>query len=101
MRKILLITRLIAEAIFGLICMAALLLFPAISRGPFPNNLIIAMLIPLGMPRRYHPGSAGFQPDPISVGGLLALAIVFLIGSVCLIDVYKKTRKLRTSHHES
>jgi uncharacterized membrane protein YjjP (DUF1212 family) len=76
---------------FGLICMAALLLLPGIWRGTFPQQFIIGFL---GMPHRYH-ASAGFQRvNVITFGSLLAVTIVLLIGTLCLKDVFKKSQKL-------
>jgi hypothetical protein len=100
-KKVLLIIRLLVEAMFGLICMASLLLLPGIWRGTFPQQFIIAIISFLGMPHRYH-ASAEFQRvNVITLGGLLALTIVLLIGALCLKDVFKKSQKLRMSHHES
>jgi heme/copper-type cytochrome/quinol oxidase subunit 1 len=96
-KKVLLIVRLLVEAMFGL-CMAALLLLPEIWRGTLPLQFILGFL---GMPRRYH-ASAEFQHvNVITLGGLLAVAIILLIGALCFKDVSKIIRKLRVSHHES
>jgi|GEM_PF-3788684 len=79
-------------------CMAALLLLPEIWRGTFLQQFILGYL---GMPRRYH-ASAEFQlANVITLGGLLAVTIILLIGALCFKDVFKIIRKLRVSHHES
>ena len=101
MRKILLIIRLIIEAMFGLICIAALLLLPGIWRGTFPQQFIIAIISFLGMPHRYHASGEFQRVNVVTLGGLLAVTIVALIGALCLKDVFKKSQELRMSHHES
>jgi len=99
-KKISLIIRLLVEAMFGL-CMAALLLLPEIWNGTFRQQFYIALIGFLGMPHRFH-ASAEFQRvNVITLGGLLAVTIVLLIGALCFKDVFKIIRKLRVSHHES
>jgi len=100
-KKVLLIIRLLVEALFGLISMAALLLLPEIWKGTFPQQFITAIIGFLGMPHRYH-ASAEFQRvNVITLGGLLAVTIVLLICALCFKDVFKIIRKLRVSDHES
>jgi hypothetical protein len=97
MRKVLLIIRLLVEATFGLICIR-LLLLPEVWRGTFLLQFILGYV---GMPRRYH-ASADFRLDHvITLGGLLAVPILLLIGALCFKDVLKLLRRLRVSHHES
>ena len=97
MKKVLLIIRLLVEAMFGF-CMAGLLLLPEIWRGDFPVVFILGFL---GMPRRYH-ASAKFQlVNVMTLGGLLAVTIILLISALCFKDVFKIIRKLRVSHQES
>ena len=101
MIKMLLIIRLVVEAMFGLVCMAALFLLPELWKGTFPQQLIIAIIGLLGMPHRHH-ASARFQRfNAVTLGGLLTVTIVLLIGALCFKDVVKKIRALRMSHHES
>jgi len=96
----LLIVRLLVEAMFGF-CMAALLLLPAIWRGTFPQQFFVAIIGFLGMPHRYHASVEFQRVNVITLGGLLAVTIVLLIGALCFKDVFKIIRKLRVSHHES
>jgi len=81
-------------------CMAGLLLLPEIWRGMFPVVFILGFL---GMPRRYHASSdwRRFFEVSVTLGGLLTVAIILLIGALCFRDVFKLIRKLRVSHHES
>lgn len=96
MKTILLIIRLLVEAIFGLICMMGLFLLPGI-RG----QMLLFIIGYLGMPRRYHPAELQHVNPTITLGGLLGVAILLLIGALCFRDVFKTIRKLRVSHHES
>lgn len=98
MKKVFLILRLLVEGTFGF-CMAGLLLLPEIWRGMFPVLFILGFL---GMPRRYHASSDLHRFNvSITLGGLLAVTIILLIGALCFRDVFKIIRKLRVSHHES
>jgi heme/copper-type cytochrome/quinol oxidase subunit 1 len=91
MKNILLIIRLLVEAMVGLIC-TGLLLLPEVWRGKFPVQSILGFL---GMPHRYH-ALADFQRVNIMTpGGLLAVTIVLLIGTLCLKDVLKKRQQLK------
>jgi hypothetical protein len=91
MKNILLIIRLLVEAMLGLIC-TGLLLLPEVWRGTFPEQFILGFL---GMPHRYH-ARADFQRlNVITPGGLLALTIILLIGALCFKDVFSKIEKLR------
>ena len=88
MKKVLLIIRLLIEAILGF-CMAALLLLREIWNWTFPQQSFIAIIGFLGMPHRYH-ASAEFQHvNVITLGGLLAVTIVILIGALCFKDVLR------------
>jgi heme/copper-type cytochrome/quinol oxidase subunit 1 len=82
---------------FGL-CMAALLLLPGIWNWTLPQQFLIGFL---GMPRRYHASAELQRVNVITLGGLLAVTIILLIGALCFNDVFKIIRKLRVSHHES
>ena len=90
----LLIVRLVAEAMFGLVCMAALFLLPELWKGTFPQQFIIGFL---GMPHRYHRLAELQRDNAITLGGLLAVTIVSLIGALCFKDVFQIIRKLRAS----
>jgi uncharacterized membrane protein YjjP (DUF1212 family) len=99
-KKVLLIIRLLVEAMFGLICIG-LLLLPEVWNGTFRQQFFIAIIGFLGMPHRYH-ASAEFQRvNVITLGGLLVVTIVLLIGALCFKDVFKIIQNLRVSHHES
>jgi heme/copper-type cytochrome/quinol oxidase subunit 1 len=89
-KKILLIVRLLVEAMFGSICMIA-----------FPQQFILVVLGYLGMPRRYHPAELQRFDAAITLGAFLWVTIILLIGALCFKDVFKIIRKLRVSHHES
>jgi heme/copper-type cytochrome/quinol oxidase subunit 1 len=95
--KKVLIIRLLIEAMFGF-CMAGLLLIPEIWRGTFLQQFILGYL---GMPRRYHASAEIQRVNVITLGGLLTVTIVLLIGVLCFKDVFKIVRKLRVSYHES
>jgi hypothetical protein len=99
-KKVVLIIRLLIEAMFGF-CMAALLLLPEIWNWTFPQQLFIAIIGFLGMPHRYHDSAEFQRVNVITLGGLLAVTISLLIGALCFKDVFKIIRKLRVSHHES
>jgi heme/copper-type cytochrome/quinol oxidase subunit 1 len=85
---------------FGLICMIGLLLLPGIWKGTFPQMFILGYL---GMSRRYHHGPVDFPNFNVAVtlGSLLGVAIILLIGALCFKDVFKIIRRLMVSHHES
>jgi hypothetical protein len=95
-KKVLLIIRLLVEALCGF-CMAALLLLPEVWRGTFPQQFFIVIIGFLGMPHRYHRLAELQRDGAITLGGLLAVAIVSLIGALCFKDVFQIIRKLRAS----
>jgi hypothetical protein len=99
-KKVALIIRLLVEAMFGF-CMAALLLLPEIWQGTFPQRFVIATIGFLGMPYRFHASAEFHRVNVITLGGLLAVTIILLIGALCFKDVFKLIRKLRVSRHES
>ena len=82
-------------------CMAALLLLPEIWNWTFPQQFFIVIIGFLGMPHRYHRLAELQRDSAITLGGLLAVTIILLIGALCFKDVFKIIRKLRVSHHES
>jgi hypothetical protein len=94
-KKVLLIIRLLVEALCGF-CMAALLL-PEVWRGTFPQQFFIVIIGFLGMPHRYHRLAELQRDGAITLGGLLAVAIVSLIGALCFKDVFQIIRKLRAT----
>jgi hypothetical protein len=89
----------LVEVMFGLISMIGLFLLPAILRGTFPERVIVGYL---GMPRSYH-GQATLEKftSAVTLGSLLTVAIILLIGLLCFRDAFKIIRKLRVSHQES
>jgi hypothetical protein len=89
-KKVLLIIRLLVEAVFGLICMIA-----------FPQQFILVILDYLGMPHLYHPAELQRFSVVITLGGFLWVTIVLLIGVLCFKDVFKMIQKLRVGHPES
>ena len=90
MKKVLLVIRLLLEAMLGLICMIA-----------FPRQFMLVVLGYLGMPRRYHPAELQRFHVAIMLGDFLWVMIVLLIGALCFKDVFKIIRKLRASYPES
>ncbi|HMH15782.1 MAG TPA: hypothetical protein VK578_21965 [Edaphobacter sp.] len=89
MERVLLVIRLLVGAVVGLICMIA-----------FPQQLMLAILGYLGMPRRYHPAELQRFNFAFTLGDFLWVTIVLLIGALCFKDVFKIIRKLRASYHE-
>jgi hypothetical protein len=91
--RALLLSRLLAETLIGLICMSTVLLLPRIWKGAFPERFILSYL---GMPRPYQ-GPPPFVSFTVAVtlASLLGLTSILLIGTVCIKDVPKVIRKLR------
>jgi heme/copper-type cytochrome/quinol oxidase subunit 1 len=88
--KVLLVIRLLLEAMLGFICMIA-----------FPQQFILVVLGYLGMPRRYHPEELRCFHVAITLGNFLWVTIILLLGILCFKDVFKIIRRLRASYHES
>jgi heme/copper-type cytochrome/quinol oxidase subunit 1 len=90
-KKVLLVIRLLAEAMLGLICMMI----------ASPQQFTLVVLGYLGMPRRYHPAELQRFHIALALGDFLWVTIVLLIGALCFTDVFKMIRKLRLSYLES
>ena len=90
MKKVLLVIRLLVEAMLGLICMIA-----------FPQQFLLVVLGFLGMPRRYHPAELQRFHVVFLLGDFLWVVIVLMIGIFCFIDTFKVIRKLRASYPKS
>jgi hypothetical protein len=89
----LLLFRLFAETLIGLICMSAVLLLTGIWKGTLPERFIIGYL---GMPHRYHgPPSFSTFTVVVTLASLFGLTIVLMIGTLCIKDVPKIIRELR------
>ena len=90
MKKVLLVIRLLVEAMLGLICMIA-----------FPQQFLLVVLGFLGMPRRYHPAELQRFHVVFLLGDFLWVVIVLMIGVFCFKDAFRVIRKLRASYPKS
>ena len=90
MKVILLVIRLLVEIMLGLACIFALT-----QRFPL---LVLGFL---GMPRRYQPGDLQRLHVLLSGADVLWVVINFTLGVICVIDVFRIIRTLRTNHSET